>query len=121
MPQDTNQYTPVNFCLIPTKFPTLQPVIDSELYETFDDDTLLFIFFFQNDSKARYLVGKLLSKRDWMFNTKYSTWFKLIGEPKSVNDEYKEGKFKYFDFEKEWAWLTKKDYKFEWKQLLTFD
>lgn len=120
-PEDTNFYIPQNILLFSTVFPQSPHLIKGDMYEKIDINTLMFIFFFQNDSNIKYNAGKELSKRGWMYSKKYSTWFILTSPPKVKNDEFIEGKFKYWDFSNEWTTAYKKDFKFEMKHLEKFD
>lgn len=120
-PEDTNYYYPQYFENMPTPFPVVPHVIKPEMYEKFDLNTLMFIFFYQNNYFVKYNVGKELSKRGWMYNKKYTTWFILVPPSKNKNDEYIEGKFKFFDFEREWNISIKKDFKFELRYWEKFD
>lgn len=68
----------------------------------------------------QYLATKRLKALKWMFHKKYQTWFQMIGQPKNQTNEYLEGTFYYFDFERgkkmiiaEWQIRTKRDWKFE--------
>lgn len=119
--EDTNYYIPQNIVMIQTVFPQTPHVVKPELYDKFDLNTLMFIFFYQNDAHMKYNAGKELSKRGWMYSKKYTTWFILTSPPKVKTDEYIEGKFKYWDFNNEWTTAVKKDYKFEMKHLEKFE
>lgn len=118
---DTNYYVPQNFVMIPTVFPQTPHLLKQDLYEKFDLNTLMFIFFYQNDSHMKYNAGKELTKRGWMYSKRYTTWFILTSPPKQKTDEFIEGKFKYWDFEKDWTTAYKKDFKFELKHLEKFE
>lgn len=120
--EDTISYTPQNIINFPTILPNIPPTMNVDLFEKFDECTLMFIFFYQNNNHAKYNAGKVLSKRGWMFNKKYGTWFEAIKPLKTTTDEYIEGKFKYWDFDNEWApVLKKKEIKFEFKNLETYE
>lgn len=120
-PEDTNHYIPQNILNIQTSFPSVPPVINSELFDKFDDSTLMFICFYQNNPQTRYTAGKILTKRGWMYSRKYSTWFEPQKPLRNSTNEIMEGKFKYWDFEKDWSTFVKKDFKFELKHWEKFD
>ncbi len=63
--------------------------------------------------QLRYHAIKELRERGWKFHNKFSTFFHLQGNPKAENNEFIEGKFKFFDFEQDWVIRTKKEFKFE--------
>jgi CCR4-NOT transcriptional regulation complex NOT5 subunit len=48
----------------------------------------------------QYLATKRLKALKWMFHKKYQTWFQIIGQPKNQTNEFIEGTFYYFDFER---------------------
>jgi CCR4-NOT transcriptional regulation complex NOT5 subunit len=56
-----------------------------------------------------------------MYNKKFFTFFQLQGNPKTKNDEFLEGKFKYFDYEEDWMVRQKREFKFEFKFLDNID
>ena len=121
IPEDTNEYIPLNIINYSPVFPLIPPIINYELFEKFDDSTLMFIFFYQNNNTAKIYAGKNLSKRGWMFNKKYSTFLEPQKPMKNITEEYLEGKFKFWDFEKDWGFGVKKDFKFELKHLEKFE
>lgn len=112
-PEDSIIYNPKNIFLLPTKYPVYPLNLKAEFVENFNDDTLFFIFFIQQDLVMKRIVFLQLQKKGWMFNTKFNTFFQLQGPPKSTTNEYIEGKFKYFDYELDWMIRQKKDFKFE--------
>jgi CCR4-NOT transcriptional regulation complex NOT5 subunit len=114
-PEETNYYIPQSIISFKTTFPSVQPILNIELFEKFDECTLMFIFFYQNNPQAKYNAGKVLTKRGWMYSKKFFTWFEPQKPIKSQTDEYIEAKFKYFDFEKDFGSATKKDFKFDLK------
>jgi CCR4-NOT transcriptional regulation complex NOT5 subunit len=62
-----------------------------------------------------------LNRRKWLYNKKFSTFFQLQGEPKVQTEDYIEGKFKFFDFEKDWKPRSKDGFQFEYKYLESFE
>lgn len=114
-PEETNYYIPQSIISFKTTFPSVQPLFNIEVFDKFDESTLMFIFFYQNNPYAKYNAGKILTKRGWMYSKKFSTWFEPQKPIKSQTDEYIEAKFKYWDFEKDFGSATKKDFKFELK------
>ncbi|XP_037094146.1 CCR4-NOT transcription complex subunit 3-like [Pollicipes pollicipes] len=79
-------------------------------------ETLFFIFYYMEGTKAQYLAAKALKKQSWRFHTKYMMWFQRHEEPKVITDEYEQGTYVYFDFEK-WSQRKKEGFKFEYKFL----
>ena len=84
-----------------TKYPVYPLSLKSEIVEKFNDDTLFFIFFIQQDLIAKEIALRELQKRGWMLDTQYNTFFQLQGPPKNKTNDFLEGKFKFFDYEKE--------------------
>ena len=116
-PEDSIIYNPKNIHLLPTKYPVYPLSLKPEIVEQFNDDTLFFIFFIQQDLVAKEIVLRELQKRGWMLHTQYNTFFQLQGTPKNKTQDYLEGKFKFFDYEQEWMIRQKKEFKFEFKYL----
>ena len=53
-------------------------------------ETLFFIFYYMEGTKAQYLAAKALKKQSWRFHTKYMMWFQRHEEPKVINDEFEQ-------------------------------
>lgn len=115
--EDSIIYNPKTIHFLNTKYPIYPLNLNQKLLEKFSDDTLFFMVFVQQDVQKKDIAFKQLCKRGWMFNTKYHTFFQLIGSPKNQTDEMIEGKFKFFEHEKEWVVKVKKDFKFEYAHL----
>jgi CCR4-NOT transcriptional regulation complex NOT5 subunit len=116
-PEDSIIYTPKNLQMLPTKYPVYPLGLNQTMLEKFNDETLFFIFYIQQDYAAKEMVLRQLQKKGWMYNTKYNMFFQLQGEPKSKTNEYIEGKFRYFEYERDWMIKLKQDYKLELKYL----
>jgi CCR4-NOT transcription complex subunit 3 len=98
------------------------PHIQQPLFQTLDyylrlnPETLLFIFYYMEGSKAQLLAAQALKKLSWRFHTKYLMWFQRHEEPKIITDDYEQGSYVYFDFEK-WAQRKKDAFMFEYRYL----
>jgi CCR4-NOT transcription complex subunit 3 len=93
------------------------PHMDSfEFFQRLNTETLFFIFYYMEGTKAQYLSAKALKKQSWRFHTKYLMWFQRHEEPKTITDEYEMGTYIYFDFEK-WAQRKKEGFTFEYRFL----
>uniref|UniRef100_A0A673IMV3 CCR4-NOT transcription complex subunit 3-like n=1 Tax=Sinocyclocheilus rhinocerous TaxID=307959 RepID=A0A673IMV3_9TELE len=46
-----------------------------EFYQRLSTETLFFIFYYLEGTKAQYLAAKALKKQSWRFHTKYMMWF----------------------------------------------
>lgn len=87
-----------------------------EYYQRLATETLFFIFYYMEGTKAQYLAAKALKKQSWRFHTKYMMWFQRHEEPKVINEEYEQGTYIYFDYEK-WSQRKKEGFTFEYKYL----
>ncbi|KAG7270147.1 hypothetical protein CRUP_027217 [Coryphaenoides rupestris] len=77
-----------------------------EFYQRLSTETLFFIFY--------YLEA--LKKQSWRFHTKYMMWFQRHEEPKTITDEFEQGTYIYFDYEK-WGQRKKEGFTFEYRYL----
>ena len=112
-PEDSIVYNPKNIHLLPTKYPVYPLSLKPDTIKKFNDDTLFFIFFIQQDPEAREMAFRQLEERGWMFHKEYSTFFQLVGAPKNRTEELIEGKFGYFDHESEWTIRNMKEFRFD--------
>lgn len=62
------------------------------------------------------LAAQALKKLSWRFHTKYLMWFQRHEEPKVITDDFEQGSYVYFDFEK-WAKRKKDSFTFEYRYL----
>uniref|UniRef100_A0A8C7IYG3 CCR4-NOT transcription complex, subunit 3a n=1 Tax=Oncorhynchus kisutch TaxID=8019 RepID=A0A8C7IYG3_ONCKI len=77
---------------------------------------LCFSFTLSQGTKAQYLSAKALKKQSWRFHTKYMMWFQRHEEPKTITDEFEQGTYIYFDYEK-WGQRKKEGFTFEYRYL----
>lgn len=100
-------YLPRNPCPTPAYYPQLPPGGSDEIdfFLRLSTETLFFIFYYMEGTKAQYLAAKALKRQSWRFHTKYLMWFQRHEEPKIINDEYEQvifrkicpGKMSHFD------------------------
>ncbi|KAJ8731134.1 hypothetical protein PYW07_004298 [Mythimna separata] len=111
-------YLPRNICQTPLYYnQVLLPHSDSvEFFQRLSTETLFFVFYYMEGTKAQYLAAKALKKQSWRFHTKYMMWFQRHEEPKVINEEYEQGTYIYFDYEK-WGQRKKEGFTFEYKYL----
>ena len=85
-------YLPRNPCATPVYYPQLPPVSSDslEFFQKLSTETLFFIFYYMEGTKAQYLAAKALIKHSWRFHTKYMMWFQRYEEPKVINDEFEQ-------------------------------
>jgi len=112
------QYLPRNPCPTPSYYPQVPPPHSDtvEFFQRLSTETLFFIFYYMEGSKAQYLAAKALKKQSWRFHTKYMMWFQRHEEPKTITDEYEQGTYIYFDYEK-WGQRKKDGFTFEYRYL----
>ena len=85
-------YLPRNPCPTPSYYPQLPPAQSDEIefFLRLSTETLFFIFYYMEGTKAQYLAAKALKRQSWRFHTKYMMWFQRHEEPKIINDEYEQ-------------------------------
>ncbi|KAF4524552.1 hypothetical protein B566_EDAN002827 [Ephemera danica] len=117
-------YLPRNPCVLPPYYPQvlcdLQTLLlhsdTVEFFQRLATESLFFIFYYMEGTKAQYLAAKALKKQSWRFHTKYMMWFQRHEEPKIINEEFEQGTYIYFDYEK-WGQRKKEGFTFEYKYL----
>jgi CCR4-NOT transcription complex subunit 3 len=87
-----------------------------DFFQRLSIETLFFIFYYMEGTKAQYMAAKALKKLSWRFHTKYMMWFQRLEEPKAITDDYEMGTYIYFDFEK-WSQRKKEGFTFEYRYL----
>lgn len=112
------QYLPRNPCPTPPYHHQIPPPHSDtvEFYQRLSTETLFFIFYYLEGTKAQYLAAKALKKQSWRFHTKYMMWFQRHEEPKTITDEFEQGTYIYFDYEK-WGQRKKEGFTFEYRYL----
>ncbi|XP_060223173.1 CCR4-NOT transcription complex subunit 3 isoform X3 [Meriones unguiculatus] len=112
------QYLPRNPCPTPPYHHQMPPPHSDtvEFYQRLSTETLFFIFYYLEGTKAQYLAAKALKKQSWRFHTKYMMWFQRHEEPKTITDEFEQGTYIYFDYEK-WGQRKKEGFTFEYRYL----
>ncbi|VDN50410.1 unnamed protein product [Dracunculus medinensis] len=111
-------YLPKMTCMTPSYYPQCAPpnADTLEYYLRLSPETLFFVFYYMEGSRAQLLAAKALKKLSWRFHTKYLMWFQRHEEPKQITDDYEQGTYIYFDFEK-WAQRKKEQFTFEYRFL----
>jgi len=107
---------PTPYC--PPYYPKtcLRDMHTPEFFTKMPHDTLFYIFYYMEGTRAQYLAAWALKKSSWRFHTKYMMWFQRHEEPKVINDEYEQGTYVYFDYEK-WQQRRKDGFTFEYRYL----
>lgn len=120
-PSDTERmrnYLPRILINTPSYYPMTPPNgHDSiDFLNKLTSDSLFFMFYYMEGTKAQFLAAQALKKLSWRFHTRYMMWFQRFEEPKVITDEYEMGTYVYFDFEK-WGQRKKEGFTFEYKYL----
>lgn len=92
-------------------------LLQPEFLKKYDLSTLFFIFFFFPGTSQQYFAGQELKSRNWVYNTKFQTWFHRISEPTEKTPTYEVAKFEYFDHSESWIIRESSSFKFEYDQL----
>ncbi|ESO82027.1 hypothetical protein LOTGIDRAFT_179956 [Lottia gigantea] len=93
------------------------PHADSvDFFTRLSTETLFFIFYYMEGTKAQYLAAKALKKQSWRFHTKYMMWFQRHEEPKTITEDFEQGTYLFFDYEK-WGQRKKEGFTFEYRYL----
>lgn len=87
-----------------------------EFYYRLAPDTLFFVFYYMEGTRAQYLAAKALKRQLWRFHTKHMMWFQRHEEPKVITDEYEQGAYIYFDYA-QWQTQKQESFTFEYKFL----
>ena len=97
MPQPSDSerirtHLPRNPCVTPAYYPQMPlPGSDSlDFFLRLTTETLFFIFYYMEGTKAQYLAAKALKKQSWRFHTKYLMWFQRHEEPTFINEDYEQ-------------------------------
>jgi len=120
-PSDTERirnYLPRISVNTPSYYPMTPPNGHDSLdfLNKLSSDSLFFMFYYMEGTKAQFLAAQALKKLSWRFHTRFMMWFQRFEEPKVITDEYEMGTYIYFDFEK-WASRKKEGFTFEYKYL----
>ncbi|GFY52431.1 CCR4-NOT transcription complex subunit 3 [Trichonephila inaurata madagascariensis] len=105
----------------PDYYPLAAPNCNTiEFFQRLSTETLFFIFYFLQGTKAQYYAAKALKTKSWRFHTMFMMWFQRHEEPKTITDDFEQGTYVYFDFEK-WVQRKKEGFTFEYKYLEDID
>lgn len=128
LPSDSNRVRSLNLV---NSFPNFPAQIPPHHYHSYDPkhnfdsfeyfknlvpDTLFFIFYFYEGTRAQYYAAKALKEQHWRFHKKIKMWFQRYEEPKEIVDSHETGTYVYFDIDL-WQQRTKEDFKFEYRFL----
>merc|ERR1712173_209353 len=97
--------------------------IKNDDYSSFNKETLFFIFYYMQHTKAQIRSANELKKQKWIFHTKFHVWFyrngnqeKILQKTKSKNNTFEIGDYIIFDVD-EWQCRLKRNFKFEYKYM----
>ncbi|KAL4502352.1 hypothetical protein ABPG72_011939 [Tetrahymena utriculariae] len=92
-------------------------MLSEDVFSKFDLETLFFIFYFQKNTYEQYNAAKTLKNKSWRYHKKYMTWFQRLEAPKIQEEEYEQGTYVIFDYEKGWIQRKKVDFNFKYTYL----
>lgn len=75
---------------LPSKQTQLPHSDTIDFFQRLATETLFFVFYYMEGTKAQYLAAKALKKQSWRFHTKYMMWFQRHEEPKIINEEFEQ-------------------------------
>jgi len=110
-------YKPRNPTSTPTSYPSTpaQNLLDDpNTFQKFPPDLLFFLFYFQQNTYQQYLAARELKRQSWRYHTKYLTWFQRHEDPKTINAEFEQGTYVYFDYETGWCQRKKSEFTFQY-------
>jgi len=115
-------YFPRSPTVVPSYYYQLPAQISDSMdyFNRLGIETLFFIFYYMEGTKAQYMAAKALKLKSWRFHTKLLMWFQRHEEPKIITEEYEQGSYLYFDFEK-WVQRQHDSFIFEYKYLEDHD
>ncbi|CAD5215916.1 unnamed protein product [Bursaphelenchus okinawaensis] len=87
-----------------------------EYFSKLTPESLFFTFYYMEGSKAQMLAAQALKKLSWRYHTKLLMWFQRHEEPKLITDDYEQGAYIFFDYEK-WSQRKKDTFTFEYRYL----
>lgn len=113
-------YKARNPTLTPSSYPSVpaQNLLDDPAtFQKFPPDLLFFLFYFQQNTYQQYLAARELKRQSWRYHTKYLTWFQRHEDPKTINPEFEQGTYVYFDYETGWCQRKKSEFTFQYMYL----
>ena len=116
----SKNYTPTTPFPVPGYYPQSPLSIFSttpQIFERFNLDTLFFAFYYRPFKFQQHLASKELKRQSWRFHKKYQTWFVRSEEPTEVGEEYEQGNYYYFEWERGWEKKSKEGFKFDYRFL----
>jgi CCR4-NOT transcription complex subunit 3 len=89
LPPTTGRVT-IDFLPFPLPQTQLPHSDTIDFFQRLATETLFFVFYYMEGTKAQYLAAKALKKQSWRFHTKYMMWFQRHEEPKIINEEFEQ-------------------------------
>lgn len=120
--QRIRTHFPYSSCIVPAYQYHLPPSVwDSlDFYSRLDIDTLFFVFYYMEGTKAQYMAAKTLKLKSWRFHTKLLMWFQRHDEPTLITEDFEQGSYWFFDFES-WTRRKQDNFTFEYRYLEDHD
>jgi CCR4-NOT transcription complex subunit 3 len=84
-------------------------------YRKLTPETLLFAFYYRQNTYAQLLAAKELKRQGWRYHKKINQWFKRQDEPKLTTSDYEHGAYLTLDpKEAEWRIRVRPEFTFEY-------
>lgn len=107
-------YIPNYISNMKTVFHNYPPLLNINLFNQFEESTLMFIYYHHKNALAKETAAKIMNNRGWIYSEIYGCWLVPI-KPLTVDtDEVLEGKFKCWD-KLDWNFKIKKNIRIELK------
>ncbi len=92
-------------------------MIEETTINKMEDQTLFFIFYFQENLYERYLAALKLKKNGWRFHKKFNVWLKRYEDPVIQTEQFEKGEVLIFDSEDTWRIKRRANFTFDYKHL----
>lgn len=84
-------------------------------FRRLSEDTLFFIFYFEQGTQHQYLAARELKARSWRYHKKFATWFTRHNAPTYTDDSCERGNYVCFD--EGWRPRIRSNFTFEYSEL----
>lgn len=91
-------------------------LFNMETFQKFSPELLFTLFYRYDGTLIQKLAARALKQHSWRFHTDVKMWFQRRQEPKRMTEQFENGSYLYFDFER-WTIREKNDFTFEYKYL----
>lgn len=111
-PEDNLFYVPNYISNLKTVFHDYPPLLNLNLFNQFEESTLMFIYYYYKNTAARETSAKIMMSRGWIYSEYYGLWLVPIRPLTVETEDCWEGKFKCWD-NIDWNFKIKKGIKID--------